>query len=360
MTDSTRKRLFRKASTDKKLSARVAVAIKASPHPKLLTASQRRDLVEAIRTASESDELGRIMYAGEGSPSEKVASYMVSQGWLEKKAGKVPGVPDGTGPRGGTPACQMAEEEEKEEKKAAAKVEDLSKMPGFSPMQLRAEITRLSDLKREIEILRKQYDDVLAKLKGMEKEEKDGMSILRKAAAEMGKKGKFIAEAEKALLQFTAYSQSKRPGIEQMLAAPDDPDVLKKGLKAGDLFGRVAEQLGDEISKAVAEIYEQTVEDLTHTAMAVRGLKIVEKTASVNPAVTKRAGIMDKVVSLKEWLAGKTDSLAERILGFRGTISKWFKGFLERTKMVGKATNSLTKALAKAQKETDKLLKEAD
>lgn len=228
----------------------------------------------------------------------------------------------------------------------------VSKMPGFSPMQLRAEIDRIVALRHEIEILATEYESVLSKLKDLEKEEKKGLDGLKKAASSMREKGQILVETEKALLKFTAYTQEKRPGIEQMIAKGDE----YKGQKAGDFFGRIATQLGDEVGKAVEEIYEATKEDLTHTADAVRGLKIVAKTASFSAEQQKTAGIADVVVGLRDWLSGGMDNMAKRILNFAGDIGKWVKGFLVRTQIVKKQSKGLTDALSSAMKDMDKAL----
>jgi len=293
-TREIRTSLIRKASMNKTLAARVTRAAKGAS---VLTASQRRDLVDVISII--------------------------------------------------------------QDKTAAVEVTPLTKMPGFSPMQLRAEIKKIAGLRIEMEILRKQYETVLKQLSDLDEEEKKGLATLKEAAVELGRKGKFLVEAKEALLEFTAYTQEKRPGIEQMIATPDDPDVLKKGLKAGDLFGRIAAKLGDEVSRTVQELYSQCSEDLTHTAMAIKGLKVVVKTSSLNTNLVKRAGIMDAVVSIKEWLAGELDPIAQRILGFAGSISKWLRGFTERTKATSKATSELKKALDTARDQTDKMLASA-
>jgi len=287
-----RKKLIHKAYRNPDLRSRILPLVKNANNKRVLTASQRFDLVEAIT--------------------------------LAKSTGK----------------------------KAADPIA-ITKMPGFSPMQLKQQIDRLADIQREIELLSTQYESVLSQLKGLEKEEKAGLDKLKKAAKEMRDKGKFVAEAEKALLQFTAYTQEKRPGIEQMIARPQD---TKWGDKAGDLFGRIAAKLGADISKAVEEMYRQCEEDLTHTASAVRGLKIVTKTSSLHPQIIKSAGLVDTVVAIKEWIAGKKDALAQRIINFAGDIGRWLKGFVERTKLVKKNRDMLIKSIDGAKKDIDKLL----
>lgn len=232
---------------------------------------------------------------------------------------------------------------------AAAPFQDLKRLPGFSGMQLRQEVDRLGALQREIKMMEAQLGEALKKLKGLEKEEKAGLAGLKKAAREMKTKGNFVAEAETALLKFGVSFSEKRPGIEQMIADADS----KFGEKAGDFFGRVGDRLGDEVAKAVQDIYEETKEDLTHTATAIRALKIVQKTAHLNQAIVKQAGLGDAVLQVKEWLAGK----ARRLMDFMGDIGRWVKGFVERTKVVKKSKDNILKAISKAEGDIDKALK---
>lgn len=228
------------------------------------------------------------------------------------------------------------------------------KLPGFSPMQLKQEIDRLSALRQEIVTHSAQFEAVIKRLKDLEKEEKAGLANLKKAAQQMREKGKYVFEAEQAMLEFTAYLQDKRPGIEQMIEDPNDPKS-KYGEKAGDMFGRIAAQLGQEVADQVQVIYAETKEDLTHTVMAVRGLKIVEKTASMPAGAAKTAGIADIAVGIKDWLAGGVDRAAQRIIGFVGDVGKWLKGFVLRTKMVRKSKDNLERALGNAEKKIDDL-----
>jgi len=229
----------------------------------------------------------------------------------------------------------------------------LDKMPGFSPMQLRQHIDKIASTQREIKIMEDRLQAELTKLRSLEKEEKDGVATLKKAASELGKKGQMCAQAETALLKFTAYAQEKRPGIEQMIADPTDS---KFGDKAGDLFGRIAAKLGAEIAADVQVIYTQCSEDLTHTAMAIKGLKVISKTAGIHPTIVKNAGLADTIIDIKEWLTGGVNLVTKTIIGFAGNIERWYKGFVERTKLVSTAKTDLEKTLAAAKKDTDKLL----
>jgi len=264
--------------------------VKAVPQPKLLTASQRVDLTEAIRLS-----------------------------------------------------------------KGAADRVQIDKLPGFSPMQLRQHIDRLHDIRTDLGTTKAEAKAVLDRIKGLSADEKKGLDVLKAAVKEMDKKGKMLIEGEKALMQFTAYAKDQVPGIKQMIARPDD---AKWGDKAGDLFGRIAAKLGKDIGDAVEQMYYECAEDLTHQSKAMTAIKIVSKTSNLSPVIVKNAGLTDMVVGVKEWLSGKVDSVAKRLLNFAGDIGRWFKGFVERTKRVLKAKDSLEKALSTAKKDTDKLLKE--
>jgi len=232
----------------------------------------------------------------------------------------------------------------------------VNQLPGFSPMQLRSHLDHLSEIAHEIKIMEERLGDELKKLKNLEKEEKAGLELLKKAGEQMTEKGQYIAETDKAILKFTAYAQGKSPGLEQMLASSAK---AKPGEKAGDLFLRVANQYGEELAKGVMGIIETCKADLTHAANCVRGLQVVSKTASLDPRIVKNAGLAETVVSIKEWLSGKTDSLVTRIMGFAGGIEKWFKGFVERTKLVKKSKDSVENAISNLQKAAEKLLASA-
>lgn len=224
---------------------------------------------------------------------------------------------------------------------------DITRLPGLSPVQLRAHLDRIVAVRVELAAVQAEYEAALKRIKGLEDEEKAGMAVLKKAADEMSDKGKFLAETEKAMLTFTAYVKDIVPGPEQIISKPDpkEPDV-----RAGDFFGSIAKKLGAEIAEQVETIYKATQDDLTYTRRVVMGLKVVAKTASFSPEIQKQAGIVDVVVSIKEWMAGKTDALAQRFLGFVGDVSKWLRGFVERTKLVKNATAALKDAFDDAQK----------
>jgi len=232
---------------------------------------------------------------------------------------------------------------------AAAPPTEISRMPGFSPQQLRAHIDQLGKTRQELELLTAQFETQLKQIKALEKEEKKGMTALKKAASEMRDQGRFVAEAETALIQFTAYLTDKKPGIAQMIATEAE---VKPGQKAGDFFGRIAAQLGDEVAATVQEIYEATEEDLTHVTQAVRGLKLIQKTSSFDSSTLKTAGVLDMVLDVKEWIAGK----ARKLFQFVGDIGRWVKGFMLRTKVVKDKKDDLKSALSDAMREIDAVM----
>lgn len=238
-------------------------------------------------------------------------------------------------------------------KRAASPRTVINGLPGLSPMQVKQQVDKIVEVRQALEVLRRQYEAELKKLSGLEAEEKAGIAVLKKAAQQMKDKGRFLIEAEDGLLEFTAYVQDKAPGVAQMIG---DPEASKLGEKAGEFFERVGVRLGKKMQDAVADIYVQTKEDLTHAADVIRGLKVVSKTASVNEGALKKAGIADTVVAVKEWLAGMKNALAARVLNFVGDVKRWVKGFDERTKMVRKDVSSLDKAMNEARGAIDSAL----
>ena len=232
---------------------------------------------------------------------------------------------------------------------------EIGKMPGFSPMQTRQHIDRLADLRRQIIEHQAQFEESIKRLKDLEAEEKKGLDALKKAAVKLDDNARYVLEAENALLKFTASSADKVPGIAQMIARADDS---KWGDKAGDFFGRIAKQFDADVAKQIEVIYEQTKSDLTHTTMAVRGLKVVAKTASMPATTARTAGIADMAVSIKNWLSGAADRVAERILGFAGDVKKWLQGFDLRSKMVRKSKDSILDSIASFDRQVDKMMRE--
>ena len=230
----------------------------------------------------------------------------------------------------------------------------IDKLPGFAPMQLRQLINRIVESRQRATQIRLQFEAVLKEISSLEDEEKSGLAKLKEAAGQVKEKEKFLVEAEKGLLEFTAFVQRKRPGVEQMLA---DPASSKFGDKAGDFFNRVGAKLGKEVQAAIETLYTQTEEDLTHVADCVTGLKIVERTASVKAATLKQAGLSDVLMSIKDWLAGKSpDSVMARIINFAGDIGRFVRGFAERTGLVKGAAKDLQGALDEAMLDVEQAL----
>ncbi len=228
--------------------------------------------------------------------------------------------------------------------------QELTELPGFSPMQIKQEIDRLNSVHVELEIVQKQFADALAKIGKLEKEEAAGLAALKKAAGELKLKGNFILKAKNSLLSFSTKFQPKTPGLEQLMAHPDD-------VKAGDLVGRITEKLGVEVAAAVAAIIAEAKTDLTHTTLAISALKVVAKSSSVPESIAKQAGLSDIVVSVKTWLSGKMDSIAQKLLGFAGDVAKWAKGFTERTHIVENQTKHLLDLLGNAEKSLHQMSK---
>jgi hypothetical protein len=87
----------------------------------------------------------------------------------------------------------------------------------------------------------------------------------------------------------------------------------------------------------------------------VKYTKIIDKTSSLNDATLKTAGILDTVISFKEWLAGKASALFRAV----GDIGRWLKGFVERTKLVKRVSGDTIKALNAFRKEAETLARGA-
>lgn len=207
---------------------------------------------------------------------------------------------------------------------------DLKTLPGMSAMQFKSALDSIAKVQQEVKAIEAQYAAVFAQLKDLSDAEKKGMEELKKAALQLREKGQYAAETEKAILEFTAYLTNSRPGIEQMIAS--DAEV-KPGQKAGDFFGRVASQCGDEVAAKVKTIYEQTKEDLTESQMALRGFKLMAKQGSV-----REAGLLDVVIKsvqkFREWL----------VTGVKTLVS----AFTKRTLVVKQNSEALATVLDNA------------
>lgn len=243
---------------------------------------------------------------------------------------------------------------EGQDRTVTAGVATLDRLPGLSPMQLKQQIDLIVDVRQQATILRHQYESVLSEIERLEGIEKEGIAKLQDAARHVKEKEKYLIESEKGLLTFTAFMAPKVPGVEQMLKNPEE---AKPGEKAGDFFGRIGAKLGAQVLEAVSLIYNQTKDDLTHMADGVRTLKVVSKTAGVTASTVKKAGLVDILISIKEWISGdRPDSLAAKLLNFTGDLSRWVRGFVERTGLVKSATKKLTDALEDAQREISEYL----
>lgn len=232
---------------------------------------------------------------------------------------------------------------------------DIDRLPGFSPMQLRSKIDKIVDIRHQIDLIRNSFESELGRLGKLEAAEKAGVKELRAAAEKMKDKAQYLVTTEKNLLQFTAYVTEKQPGIKQIIA---DPALAKDGEKAGGFFIRIAEKLGDTIGKEVESIYEQCRIDTVHATDAVTAFKIVSKTASVSDSTLRKAGLGDVIVSIKDWLVGQSpDSVVGRILNFAGNITKFVRGFAERTKLVKRSSDNLSSAFVTARRDIDNLLR---
>lgn len=227
--------------------------------------------------------------------------------------------------------------------KAPDRVE-ISELPGMSKSQVKSWIASVVKARQELETIRMQYEAVLKQMKGLEDVEKKGIDTLKTAAAQMKEKGRYLVDTENGLLEFTAYIDTKRPGIKQMLF---DPETTPAGEKAGELLERVSRKLGEEVAAEIANIYRECYEDLSHSSDALKLLKVVSKTASVDMARLKKAGVADVIISIKDWLAGGTDSIVKRMLNFAGDVNRWIKGFIERTKLVKKSADKVSGNLNK-------------
>jgi hypothetical protein len=233
---------------------------------------------------------------------------------------------------------------------------DIARLPGIAPQQLRRKLDEITRLRQESEVIRSTYEAQLKQLKALESAEKKGIKELGDAAKKMAESGQYLAETESTLLKFTAYMTDKVPGIAQMIAREDE---VKGDQKAGDFFGRIAAAFDASVSEKVEAIYEATKADLTHTTMAVRGLKVVAKTASFNDAQLKTAGVVEIAVGLREWFSGAKDAFAARILGFAGTVTQWAKGFAVRSGIISKASKGIGQDVKDAMKAIDGGLAEA-
>jgi cell division septum initiation protein DivIVA len=220
-------------------------------------------------------------------------------------------------------------------------------------MQMEAQVDVLLNIEREIAKVQAEYEAVFKKLAGLEKEQKEGLAILKKAADQVDAKGKVIIETRTGIVEFIAKINTSVPSVEQILKNPSD---VKPGERAGDLLGRLLEQVDAEVAAKCVEIITQTKKDLTYSTQITQSLKVVAKTASIPDHITKQAGLAEVVVSVKDWLAGQASNLSKKILGVIGDVTMFFKTCLERTKMVQKAGKDVQSILSSASSQAEKIV----
>ena len=228
----------------------------------------------------------------------------------------------------------------------------LDTLPGFSKMQMEQKVDELLELEKQIVEVNALYAEVFKRLSGLKKEQEAGLDILKKAAAQVDAKGKTVVETRNGIIEFVAKMSTSTPGLEQIMMNPSD---AKPGERAGDLLGRLIAELDAEVAAKCVEIILQTKKDLTYSKQICSGLKVVAKTASISPSITKQAGLAEIVVSVKDWLAGQADNLSQKILGVVGDVTRFFKTCLERTKIVQKAGDDVQNLLGNASAQIDKM-----
>ena len=289
-----RKKAIRMAHENPTLREQILPLVKQAAGKRVLTGSQRRDLVEAI-------QLERHLNAGSTLPTVNIEN-----------------------------------------------------LPGMSKMQFDQYLGKLAKMEQDLKKMEKDAAHVIKAIKDKDAEVKKGKALLEKAAKELNQKAILCGQSADHIIEIKSYFTAKKPGIVQMIANPDD---AKWGDKAGDLFGRIASKLTQEVADEVQVLYAQCEADLTHMSHTVKVAKLVAKTSSIHPTIAKNAGLFDSIAAVKNWFKGQKDAMASRILQFAGTIKQWYQGFTDRTKLAKKATSDLNKTVNTATKQFDKLLK---
>jgi len=231
---------------------------------------------------------------------------------------------------------------------------EIKALPPMSNSQLVALLDSLTAIRQESETILARVGDDYKRIKQLEKEEKAGLAKIKEAGGNLAEKTNYMMELEKYLLKFRVVLQRKRPGSKQLMAAPDE---IKSG-KAGDLRNRILNTFEKEVADQILTVIEAAIEDGTHYSKAGQAIDIVAKTASVPPGIMKNAGLVDTVVSIKEWIVGGTNSIMQRILGFTGDLKKWLKGFVERTRIAKNSKDKALKGMGAIEKMMDELDKE--
>jgi len=234
--------------------------------------------------------------------------------------------------------------------KVAAKANptvQIKSLPSMSPGQVRAMLDAIVSARQQASVIESQIEDQLKKLKDLSKEEKTGLDQIKKCGGLLAEKTNYLLETEKYLLKFQATLTAKKPGVEQLMASPDE---VKAGTKAGDLLGKIHATFEKEVAEQVINLLEACIGDATHYAKFAQAIKIVEKTSSVPAGIVKNAGLVDTVVSIKEWIVGGTNSVMQRILNFSGDLKKWVMGFVERGRIAKSSKDKLVKGLGSIDK----------
>jgi len=223
----------------------------------------------------------------------------------------------------------------------------VEKMVGMNKQQIRVAVDAYSQASDDLARAEAEAKAILDKLKKLKGVKAAALKPLTDAAKQLQEKGRICLEGRDQALQMTVYIQDKTPGIIQMLAEEND-DSLRKGQKAGELYARFVQEMGEEAAKTALSVVTQCKEDLQHTASAVVGLKLVER-AGDSVGGVKSAGLLDKVKDAYAWLNGE----ASRLFGMAGDIVKWAKGFVMRTKICKKLVADQGKKFKSAQRQID-------
>ena len=239
----------------------------------------------------------------------------------------------------------------KEAKNPTVEIETL---PTMSPVQVRAMLDGIVAARQQAEQINAQIEVQLKKLKELSKEEKAGIEQIKKCGGMLAEKTNYLLETEKYLLKFKAVVQGKPPGVVQVMKSPDEV----KGGKAGDLRNRILTTFEKDVADQVLNLIEAAIKDATNMSKFAKAIDIVQKTSSVPPSIVKNAGLVDTVVSIKEWIVGGTNSMMQRLIGFAGDIKKWVMGFTERGRIAKSSRDKIKKGLDSIDKMMGDLEKE--
>ena len=223
---------------------------------------------------------------------------------------------------------------------------DVTKMVGFTRQKIARAVDAYDDASRELAAAQAEHKAVLDKLKKLKSVQSAALKPLTDAAKQLEEKGQIALQGKQACLNMTVYMKNQIAGIEQMMAEEDD-EVLKKNQKAGEMFSRLVEAIGEEAAATAMTVVKEIKEDLSHSSTAVVGVKLVDQVGDKAASLSKNAGILDKAKDAMSWLSGK----ATRLFNMAGSIKDWVKGFFARTKICKKAVANQDKAFEKAKKE---------